>query len=562
MIKINGIEIPYQKPSLSVEEAIEERSTLSFVMVDKGGLYHFRKGQPVEYHKGGLKFAGVVDTSKEQERSGTVFHTITCADWHYLVDKRIIASAHEGETVGDILLYIIDNYLAEEGITAGNIQEGPIIQEAVFNYVPITDAINALAEKAGYWWKVDQYKQLHFVERATNQGPSISAGDMRKGSVFVEHGNPKYRNRQYIKGGRDITDPQTEIKRGDGEAQTFVVGFPVAKVPTVEVSINGGSWQPQTIGIRQVEEGRQWYWSKGSNVISQDDANTPLNDNDRIRITYQGEFDIIVLSEDMAEISHRQELEGNSGKIEHVEDEPYNTNRNSAFQSANSKLQKYGVIGRKLTFQTQKPIETGQLVKVTFPIHRLDEAEMLVESVTITEESDVVWYNVTCVEGPVSSSWSKMFYAMATRGQAFVIRENISEEQILITLAQFSKTWPESESPNIFKKLRPPFRAGVGTKPTFKYEDRVKYISWFNGETELGRKILTRREGLNTDEINTITFIAPFEANVEITHLGWWGGWKATSQLGTGILIDKQPYEKFKNELEAIQVDKTDIKGW
>ena len=66
-------------------------------------------------------FGGVIDRPVSQNASlngNAKMHAITCADWHYLAGKRIIAKAYKGMYAGDIVKDIIINYLSQEGITA------------------------------------------------------------------------------------------------------------------------------------------------------------------------------------------------------------------------------------------------------------------------------------------------------------------------------------------------------------------------------------------------------------------------------------------------------------
>src|SRR5690554_6486420 len=99
------------------------------------------------------------------------------------------------------------------------IQDGPVITEAIFNYIPISQAFDVLAEKAGFWWVIDENKRLWFMTRSTNIAPWIVTGDnIKYRSISVEHGNSYYRNKQYIRGGTDETDLLTETKTGDGES--------------------------------------------------------------------------------------------------------------------------------------------------------------------------------------------------------------------------------------------------------------------------------------------------------------------------------------------------------
>src|SRR5690625_1871786 len=170
MIKVNGEEVKILKNSLNISDVLEERSTCSFTVIDEGGRNHYKKGQPVEIVENGyLIFAGVIDTPREQKVTpgGDLYHDITAADWHYLADKRIVARAYENTTAGDIVRDLVESYLGEEGVKTYidgsafplpflqvdaediiTIHDGPIVEEAIFNYVPASQAMDALAEKA------------------------------------------------------------------------------------------------------------------------------------------------------------------------------------------------------------------------------------------------------------------------------------------------------------------------------------------------------------------------------------------------------------------------------
>lgn len=597
LIHIAGSPVAFLSGAFGIDDVIDERSTVSFTVIDVTGTAQYRKGQPVYIwdDEDFYVFGGVIETSVEKKVSpdGTKFHSITCADWHYLADKRIAAKAYTNTLAGDVVKDLVTSYLAAEGVTvaedvgfyfvmpgfaadyestdSSTVENGPLITEAIFNYVPVSQTLDALAEKAGFWWYIDARKVLHFKSRAINTAPWIATGaDMLEGTVEVEHGNPKYRNRQYIKGGRDVTDPQTEIKAGDGQARAFTMGFPLALEPTVEISLNGAAYSAiaaSDIGIKGVETGKKWYWAKGDPIIYQADTETVLAAVDKVRTTYQGEFDIVAISQNPGAVDDKKSIEGGgTGYVEDVADEPNTTTRAAAFESANKKLEKYAVIGKRLKFRTRRyGLRPGQLLTVNLPEHDLNSDEMLIESVSISEDSNVIWYDISCVEGPEQGTWAKLFYAMATRGQAFVVRENIGEDEILITLAEFTKTWLEAETPNIFYTLRPGAGVfpGVGVRPMFATADRVKYLAWLDGaNVEQGRKAITQQTGAATNTVLSVTYLAPWDANITIAKLAWYGGVNASATVGSGIQVGIQAYAHIKTELEAIQVNKTDTKGW
>lgn len=562
-VKVNGQEVEIMKNTKSIEDAIEERTVASFVIIDKQGV-EYRKGQNVEIYEGEkLLFSGIMEKPvKSKDSSAAIYyHAVDCIDWHYLADKRIVRGGYVSQAAGYIVRDIISQYLGGEGITEGIIEDGPIVSQAQFNYVPATDALNALAEKAGFWWKIGPDRKLYFVNRSTNAAPfTINQSDCIKGSIKVDVSNQRYRNTQYILGGMDVTDPITETKKGDGEAKSWVVGFPIAQEPIIKV--NGVALLPSEVGIRGLETGKKYYWSKGDNTVSQGDAEPKLISTDVLSITYRGQYPIVAIVKSQAGIETYKVFEGATGIVEAVESISQENNAEAAFEIAQQKLDKYGTISRRVKFATIKPgLESGQLLTVNLPDYEVNE-EMLIESVEITETDNIVYYSIVAVAGPSMGSWAKLFYAMAQKGQDLVIRENIKENQIIVVLESFSKTWLIGESPNIFKVVKPGAGLKPGFKPMFDVSDRVKYIAWFNGVTELGRKRITKQIGAASDTIQSTTFLGPNDANATITHVGWIGGWQATDEIGTGILLDKQPYSKVKTSLEALQIVKNDIKGW
>ena len=569
IIEIAGLATPFRSGSLGIDDEVDGRSVCSFVVLDEAKDKELKKGQPVEIkdEHDNLVYAGFIDSVNGRPLSAagqSDIYAINCVDNHYLSDKRVIAKAYESENAGDIVKDIVTEKLAAEGVTytVDSIEDGPIVEEAIFNYTSCSRAIESLAGVADFWWEIDENKVLHFRGRESVSAPwELQPSDIVGIPVIVD-GNSQYRNRQYIRGGKDITDPQAEVSVGDGEKRAFTVSFPIAKVPTVEVSVDGGAWTAQTVGIRGVEIDKEWYWSKGDNTVSQDDSETVLTSSDKVKTTYQGEFSIVILSQSNEAISYKETVEGTTGIVEHVHDDQNITGRATAFQIANAKLKRYSVEGKRLTFRTLKAgLSPGQLLKVNLPGQGIDGDELLITAVRTYDQGALLWHRVTAIEGPSEGGWARFFKAIADRAEIILVRENISESEILITVEQFSKTWTESENPNIFREVRPSatLYPGADTYAEFEEQNRVRFLAWYNNSTELGRKPYTQQSDDNTD-LFTLTYISPWEANESITHLGWVGGSHATHNVDTGVIVDKQAYVKTKTESEAVQVEKTDTR--
>ncbi|MCK5236280.1 MAG: hypothetical protein KAR06_04765 [Deltaproteobacteria bacterium] len=440
-----------RKHSISVDTRIEERSTARFDVVDTSGVLSFDRGTPLTIYAigGALIFGGFVDAAEKIQMSpaGGLYHKIKCMDYHYLADKRLVAESYEDKTCGFIVQDIFDTYLDPEGVAVGTIEAGPTLVEAIFNYVRVTDAFDSLAEKAGKIWYIDESKVIYFVDRTTASAPwNATSSDFIKGGTKLSNKNPQYRNRQYIRGGRDTTDQQTENFTGDGVTVAFTVGYPIVKVPTVEVDSVG-----QTVGIKGLDTAKDCYWSKGDATIIFDTA--PPNADD-VEIVYYGQFDVLIVVEDTVEIADQLAIEGSgTGIVEDMDDEPALNDKDAALDSGIAKVERYGLASQRLTYRTTRlGLKPGQTQTITYTPYGITALDMLIEAVKIQGFGPEMINTITAVVGPDIGSWAKYFGTVSGFKDKIMDRLNVGSAQILIILVARSEIWEweESITENVF----------------------------------------------------------------------------------------------------------------
>ncbi len=454
-IRINGVDIERLKWSLQIETAIEQRSTASFTVVDRLGTASYVRGQAVEIFSDlpippfiHPQFNGYIDSVRKNRiapNSPTVYHTISCMDYCYLADKRRAAEAYAvPHTAGWIVDDLFDKYLAPEGVTIGAIQAGPTIEQMVINYQPVSLALDALATRANFIWYIDEFKQLFFVVRTTALAPfAVSDVDIvRENNMTSEltESNPMYRNRQYIRGGRDVTSIQTENRTGDGKIEAFPMAYPLNQVPTVTV---GGAGQ--SVGIKGVDTAKQCYWSKGDPIIT---FETAPGVGVALVFVYIGEYDIMIQVDNAVEQAARKLVEGGTGIVEGMEDAPALNSKQAAFDSATALLDKYGVVGKQFTFPIRVwGLKPGQMVTVSYTEYGLVAADLLVESISVSEFGpEELRYSIKTIEGPELGDWTGFFKALANMKEEVLGRLNIGSDQVLIILASVSENWEWNEA--------------------------------------------------------------------------------------------------------------------
>ena len=454
-IRISGVDIERVKGSLQIFTAIEQRSTASFVVVDRLGTATYIRGQSVEIFTSLAvppfiypQFNGFIDavvTTRISPSSPTLYHAIQYMDAHYLADKRRCAEAYGPQTAGFIANDLYTKYLQPEGVIIGEIQAGPIIPETLLNYSPVSLAYDGLATRANFIWYIDRFKRLFFVVRTTTPAPfAITDVDIVRDEGMASElvkSNPLYRNRQFVRAGRDVTTPQTEDRTGDAETKSFAMGYPLNQEPIITV---GGA--PQVEGVKGLDDPAiTVFWAKGDPVIT---FKIAPGVGAAIVVLYIGEYDIMIQVEDAPEIAARKAVEGGTGIVESMEDAPTVNSKQAAFDDGLALLEKYGVIGKQFSFPIRVwGIEPGQMVTVTYAEYGLNAADLLVESVEIAEFAPgELRYTVKAIEGPELGDWTGFFKTLANMKEEVLGRLNVGSDQILIILASVPENWEWSET--------------------------------------------------------------------------------------------------------------------
>lgn len=441
---IDGVTVQLKRNTLRVNNVVEARSTASFTVEDVDASDEYVRGEPVIILDGGnTLFKGVVYSSTESRKSpaGGLVHRVKCMDWHYLADKRLVAESYTGQTAGAIVTDIRTNYLAAEGVTVGNIDAGPTIAEAVFNYAPASVVLDALALRAGFTWYINAEKALYFQLRTTTAAPFAVTSDMLKGTSSLTHGNPKYRNRQWIRGGKAVTVEQTEtFTTQDATILSFPVGFPLAQAP---VSIKEDA-AAKTVGIKGIDSSKDYYWSKGDPVLV---AAVAPGAGVVVEIKYFGEFRIIALAEDTDAIAAQLAIEGSgTGYVDQVDDDPSLIDSDDAIDEAEALLDKYAIAGKQVPFRiTTYGLEPGQLLTYTESLYGMSGAELLITNVDISETDIGLVYGIVAVQGPVLGGWDKFFGDLARAKEDVRVTAGVSD-QVLIILTLTSENWEWTEA--------------------------------------------------------------------------------------------------------------------
>lgn len=335
-------------------------------------------------------FAGTVDytdTTKVVSPNPWKIIDVSCVDYNQIFDRFFIAESFVNplQNLREIVTFIVDGYLSEEGINVDNVDTGPLIPETkVFNFKTITQVFNELATLTNYVYYLDYHKNLFFKPRgAISNTDQLTEANILSYKVRRGRSIGPYRNRQYVRAGTAETEERTENLHGDSFRKTFNTSYEIAKEPTV--TLNGGA---ATIGVLGLETGtKQFYWSKGSNQIVQDDAGSLLSSIDVLAVTYVGRYPLLVVAQLDEEIEARKVVEGGSGVYEALKTDPNLNDLDATESLANALLLVNGFIPDEIVVTTRsRGFRAGQLITVYLPDEGIDD-NYLIQKVDISDVS-------------------------------------------------------------------------------------------------------------------------------------------------------------------------------
>jgi len=319
--------------SISVTTRLNQPSTCDFIINSDDNTYSPATGEEVKVYEGGTQLFGGLVVAVAAERftpSGLRQSRVTATDYTALPGRRTTGdktgtSAYTNAKAGDIMRDLVTTCMAGDGIDLSDVAagSGPTIERAEFSYATVEDAFNWVAGVAKYVWRIAPDKKLKFYS-PTAPASSATFGDAtgnHRPGTSVRRTMEQYANRitvvfgRYIQGGqREKFDSGHGTQPTDGSRTTWDLAYPLAATPTVVIN----DTTARTVGIQDVDTGKDWYYQIGSSQIRQDSGGVVLTASDSITISYEGYTTAVVTKNDTAEQTARAAAESTSGIYERI----------------------------------------------------------------------------------------------------------------------------------------------------------------------------------------------------------------------------------------------------
>jgi hypothetical protein len=444
-ILINGVRLPAgcKRGSLAVNQRTGQRHTCDFtydaIDVSLGGS----AGAPIPVEGQSLRvveqpgnnviFGGVVQVvglNGVRIKDGyTRRFKVSGMDYRWLAERRN-AGEHswQGQYAGQIFREIVEESLGGDGIDLTEVlpTAGPLIKEFKLDFPSVAQALDRLVElwPGSAWW-FDYDKKARFEEIDLNT-PTwlVDSNDppVYINSLEVERTRESYANAVIVRLAKYETEQLTAIysrfgdsQQPDGTRRDWNLPWPLSRPPVI--TVDGVT---QSVGVKNLDVGVQWFWEQGSNVISQNPTQPVLTNLKVLQVLFVGLASQTVYLRDEAEISAVGAAEGNAGVHQILVAIDSIVARGDAEETAAAVLASRKQLGRRLTLKTtwRKDSDTsfrpkpGDVIRVDRQPYQA--ASFVVESVSITELGDGGGHLVRTIQGrsgPVALDSVRFFSA-------------------------------------------------------------------------------------------------------------------------------------------------------
>lgn len=421
-------DIDYVRKSFELEEAVTRRGRLKFEHIGTSPPLDW--GEDVYVYDGATKiWGGTVESITQIDLTNGTADTITyrydCIDFSQLAGRLVHVAAYESQTAGAIMTTLAGTSdFTGIGCSAGTIDDGAQIEAITFNYLPYEMIFDELAEISGYYWTINKDRQLDFRPIDTNVAPfDLTASNKPYHRIAFAEQRGNYVNEVYVRAGTRTEDTTVqEVQFGDTTKTVFVVGQPIGSAPTVEID-TGSGYVSQTVAVDGIGSA-QWYYTIGSPIVRHDTGETRLTATDKVRITFNSRYPIIVRAIDDDAKTARAAAETGSGKYVKIIDATDIESSDEAQQKATAHLDRYSAARLTVSYSTDTSgIEAGMSQLINLSAHGVN-ARFLIEQVSMRLLQDgTPRYQIEGAATQTVAGWS--YWKQKTRqDRKFVQRSN------------------------------------------------------------------------------------------------------------------------------------------
>ena len=317
--------------SIKIDSNIAVTSdTASFdAYIPKKAVPRPKGGQEIKIMNGSsIEFGGVIMEPKEiAVASDQMKYSISCRDYVYWLNKRVVTNTYNNYTSGNIVKDIVSNFTS--GFTANNVygtDSSFAISQIKFDHKAPSECIKKLADDIGFQWWVDYNKDVHFGPVMTTLSPLpnntllVDTDTTNYGDLEFDEDVSQLRNQIYYMGYKIPADYTiTETFTTDGQSTSYNTTYePIHYLTKITVTLNG-STVAKSLDIagglpnNQLQDGKVYIYYKNKSFR----WNVAPTSGQTLTITYYPMFEMVSMFNDPNAMAVMKSRDGQDGVYEY-----------------------------------------------------------------------------------------------------------------------------------------------------------------------------------------------------------------------------------------------------
>lgn len=304
---------------------------------------------------------------------------------------------------------------------ANTIQNGVLVPSTKYSVMTgnnfySSQILDDLAKQSNnYWWRIKQGIPYFQALQSTPAPFVLTKKDTLVQNLEIDDDQDVYRNSQWI---NNVVDTFTRAVNfiGDGVTTSFDLGYPVDSID--DIVLNN---IVQSVGIKSVDTGKDWYYKVGDSTLVQDSSASPINNTQTLSVVFEAQTNAVINILNDVEIARIAALDGTTGIIDELEDGS-GLDKLGALSKGYGLIQQYAQTRRTAKFETLRAgLAVGQLLAIFLAPIGVFAGAFLVTDVQTTwyttnqNGTNIIqpWYTVQAVDGPIIGDWTRFINNLA-----------------------------------------------------------------------------------------------------------------------------------------------------
>lgn len=228
IVNIDNNELVDKVIRLSIDEELDNQNNqFSLQCKNIDSLYHFKESEVLYNNE---KVIGGIVLEQNYSERGIKISNISCIDYNYIFQNRIVIENYTEMLLSDILIDLISKYATE--FTTNSVRTcNKTIEKFSCNYIPLSEAIRKLLEYApDYHYYIDGDKDFHLFEFSESSGPVFQAingkHNFKRNTLKVNYDASSIVDRVWVVGNKQASTKEiSQYYVGDGKQRYFTLAY-------------------------------------------------------------------------------------------------------------------------------------------------------------------------------------------------------------------------------------------------------------------------------------------------------------------------------------------------